>query len=258
MSLADSNLLYREPQLYDDMFAGDPSRAELILQLTSTYGPANPATLLDLGCGTGRDLADLAHIAAQLTTIGIDLQPAMIDHGRRTRPHLDLRVDDLRTVRLGTTFDVLTCLGNTLAYLHTELELDAAFATFTAHAHPETLLVIQTLIGAPNTGPPRTTTINALGSTADITTHTDYDPHTGIATTHRTWTFTNGHETTDHIRRRTLTHEELHIRLHRAGFQLHIISDNPVNPELTATAPTTYAIATAHPIRAGDCAGTGG
>jgi SAM-dependent methyltransferase len=246
MSLADSNLLYREPQLYDDLFAADPGRAKLILQLISTYGPANPATLLDLGCGTGRDLADLAGTAAQLTTIGIDLQPAMIDHGRRTRPQLDLRIDDLRTVRLGTSFDVITCLGNTLAYLHTEPELDAAFATFTAHAHAETLLIIQTLIGTPNTGPPRTTTTNALGATADITTHTNYDPHTRIATTHRKWTFTNGHETTDHIRRRALTREELHIRLHRAGFQLHIMSDTPTNPEPTATAPTTYAIATAH------------
>ena len=92
------------------MFAGDSGRAELIFQLISTYGPANPATLLDLGCGTGRDLA---HTAAHLTTVGVDLQPAMIDHGRRTRPHLDLRVDDLRTARLGTSFDVITCLGNT-------------------------------------------------------------------------------------------------------------------------------------------------
>jgi len=48
MSLADSNLLYREPQLYDDMFAGGSGRAELILQLISTYGPANPTTLPDL------------------------------------------------------------------------------------------------------------------------------------------------------------------------------------------------------------------
>lgn len=246
MSLADSNLLYREPQLYDDLFTGDPGRAQLILHLINTYGPANATTLLDLGCGTGRDLADLAHTAPQLTTIGIDLQPTLIDHGRGTRPHLDLRIDDLRTVRIGNTFDVITCLGNTLAYLHTEPELDAAFATFAAHAHAETLLVIQTLTGTPNTGPPRTTSITTPGATADVTTHTDYDPHTRIATTHRVWIFSNGHEATDRIRRRTLPLEELHIRLHRAGFQFHTASDNPMNPESTITAPTTYTVATAH------------
>jgi SAM-dependent methyltransferase len=247
MSLADSNLLYREPGLYDELFSGDSGRAELLLQLINAYGPNNAGTLLDLGCGTGRDLADLAQMAQGLTTIGIDLQPAMIDHGRRNQPHLDLRVNDLRTVRIGSTFDVITCLGNTLAYLHTEPELDAAFATFAAHAHPETLLVIQTLIGTPNTGPPRTTTIKALGSTAEVTTHTAYDPHTHILTTHRNWVFANGHQATDHIQRRTLTHEELHSRLHRTEFRLHIVSDNPINPEPTATTPTTYAVATPQP-----------
>lgn len=246
MSLADSNLLYREPQLYDDMFTGDSGRAELILYLISTYGPANVTTLLDLGCGTGRDLADLVHTAPQLTTIGVDLQPAMIDYGRWARPHLNLRVDDLRTVRLGSTFDVITCLGNTLAYLHTEPELDAAFTTFAAHAHAGTLLVIQTLTGVPNVGPPRTTTITALGSTANVTTHTGYDPHTRIATTHRIWKFSDGREATDRIRRRTLSREELHIRLRHAGFRLRIVSDKPTNPELTATAPTKYIVATAH------------
>lgn len=256
MSLADDNLLYREPQLYDDMFIGDSERVELIPQTISTYGPANAATLLDLGCGTGRDLADLAHTAPRLTTIGIDVQPTMIDHGRRTRPHLDLRVDDIRTVRLGSTFDVIICLGNTLAYLHTEAELDAAFATFAVHAHAETLLVLQTLIGTPNTGPPNTTTINALGSTADVTTHTDYDPHTRIATTHRVWIFSDGHKAIDRIQRRTLAREELQIRLHRAGFQLHFVSDNPTNPESTTTAPITYAVA--YRTRCGVAAAAGG
>jgi SAM-dependent methyltransferase len=245
MSLADSNLLYREPQLYDDMFVGDSGRAELVLQLIRTYGPVNAATLLDLGCGTGRDLADLANTAPQLATVGIDLQLAMIDYGRRTRPHLDLRVDDIRTVRLGSTFDVITCLGNTLAYLHTEAELDAAFATFAVHAHAGTLLVLQTLIGTPNTGPPRTTTIEALGCTAEVTTHTTYDPHTRIAATHRVWVFSGGRKATDHIRRRVLTCEELHVRLRCAGFRLHVVSDNPMNQESTAIAPTAYAVATA-------------
>lgn len=236
MNLAETNLLYRQPELYDHLNAGDTDRATLLLDLITAHAP-HSATLLDLGCGTGRDLAHLATLAPRLRTTGVDVQPAMIEHGRRAHPHLDLRVGDLRALRLGHAVDVITCLGNTLAYLHTEPDLDAAFTTIAAHTRPGTLLIIQTLTGTP-TAPPRTTTIQLPHATAEVTTCTDYDPVTQIATTTRQWTFPHGDRTTDHLRRRRITPAELRTRLTAAGFRIHAFETNP-------TAPTTYTVATA-------------
>lgn len=244
MNLADTNLLYREPQLYDQLNDGGPSRGDLILRLIDTHGPPNASTLLDLGCGTGRDLADLADRAPHLTTIGVDLQPGMINYGRRARPRLDLRIGDLRTIRLGHPVDVITCLGNTIAYLHTDHDLNAAFDTITAHTHPGTLLIIQTLIGTPNSSPPRTTTNHLAGGPVQVTTSTEYNSDTHIATTHRHWAFPDGRHATDHIQRRALTPDELHTQLRQAGFQLHTLASDPINPMPAANSAIRFAVAT--------------
>ena len=61
-----------------------------------------PRSVLDIGCGTGRDLAYLAECCSDC--VGIDVQAAMIDHARQLRPHIDFRVGDMRVLRLGRSF----------------------------------------------------------------------------------------------------------------------------------------------------------
>jgi SAM-dependent methyltransferase len=53
---------------------------DLWAELAERHGGA----VLDLGCGTGRDLATLT---PQFTGTGIDIQPGLIDYGRRTGLH---------------------------------------------------------------------------------------------------------------------------------------------------------------------------
>lgn len=62
-----------------------------ILKLTAALAPA-PARILEVGCGTGRNLLELAELfpAAQLT--GVDLSGAMLDVARRKTAHLGSRV----------------------------------------------------------------------------------------------------------------------------------------------------------------------
>src|SRR5690348_15460256 len=100
--LEASNLFYRDPALYDDVQA-DSDSAGICRELIGRHCP-EARTLLDFGCGTGRDL-DL--LAQRLECIGVDLQPGLVDYARRIRPELDFRVGDMRTVRLGHTADVL-------------------------------------------------------------------------------------------------------------------------------------------------------
>jgi SAM-dependent methyltransferase len=235
MRLEDSNIAYRNPALYDQLLSGDPTHTRLLAQLIATHGPTPTRTVLDLGCGTGRDLAALA---PQLTGIGIDLQPRLIDDGRRTHPSLDLRVGDLRTIRLSHPADAITCLGNTLAYLHTNHDRNAAFDTFTAHTHPGTVLVIHTLIHPPRPHPCRTTAIELPSGTATVTISTDYDPNQRIATTPRRWTLSSGRQEHDLIRRRVTPLNELQQHLTQRGFRRTAVEPN------NDRQPTAYLVAT--------------
>jgi hypothetical protein len=53
----------------------------------------------------------------------------------------------MRSVRLGRTFDVVTCFGNVLSYALTNADLGLAAETFAAHAHAGTLLIVDALNG---------------------------------------------------------------------------------------------------------------
>lgn len=195
-ALTDSNLVYREPALYDELLADDSIAADL-MNVIGQHG-TRPRTVLDLGCGTGRLLAQLHDHG--LTATGMDLQPRLITWAQRTHPGLRLHVGDLRTARLGTTFDLVTCVGNTLSYLHTETELAAAFDTIRAHSHPGTLLALATLTGIGRNVHGRSEVTTSLGA-ATVTTTSTWDPSTQIQNTTRTWQFTTGRVEQDTMRR---------------------------------------------------------
>lgn len=138
------NLLYRRPDLYEHVYDEARDVAPTMCErLFGRYLETYPASLLDIGCGTGRDLAGMAMRCADC--VGVDLQESMIAFGRTRRPGIDLRVGDMRSLRLGRAFQAITCIGNALGNLHSDDELGMAFATFAAHAEAGTLLVLETL-----------------------------------------------------------------------------------------------------------------
>jgi trans-aconitate methyltransferase len=104
------NLLYQHPEWYEAVYDGaDHAVARLAETIPHTHLGHPPASLLDVGCGTGRDLEYLAkHIP---DTVDVDYQRAMVDHARRQRPTLTLRTCDMRVLRLGRTFDAITSVG---------------------------------------------------------------------------------------------------------------------------------------------------
>jgi SAM-dependent methyltransferase len=214
-SLTRKNLMYREPALYDELLADGSTTADL-LALIKQHRP-DARTVLDLGCGTGRLLAELH--GHGITGSGIDLQPSLIAWAQRTHPGLRLSVGDLRTIRLGGTFDLVTCVGNTLSYLHTEADLAAAFDTIQAHSHPGTLLAIATLTGTGRDTHGHHEITTSLGAAA-VTTTSEWDPNTKILTTTRSWRFDTGRAEHDTIRRRYWSTELLSELAHTAGFEI--------------------------------------
>ncbi|KMS76994.1 hypothetical protein ACM01_04080 [Streptomyces viridochromogenes] len=137
MEASLKNMLYDNPELYEKIYDG--SGHEIPRMCAELFG-GTPKTLLDIGCGTGRDLEYFAGEGTHCT--GVDLQPNMIAYARDRRPGIDFQTGDMRVFRLGTTFDVITCVGWALANLHTPQDIDRAMATFAAHAAPGTMLFL--------------------------------------------------------------------------------------------------------------------
>ena len=223
-TLATRSLLYRRPDLYDNLRT-DPTHttAQLCRELIATHGQGDAKTVLDLGCGTGSDLAGLAE---WFTCVGVDVQPQMVAYANQTRPHLDIRVGDIRTFRLNYTVDAVLCLGNALAYLYTDHDIQAAFTTFAAHARPRSLLILCTQIAPVETDGPATQRMNAGHLQADVAIRYEWDARTRINTLHRHWRLDDGTEHHDAIQRRVLRPRELERHAQVVGYEpLELFSD---------------------------------
>lgn len=234
--LEASNLFYRDPALYDSVQA-DSDSASICQALIDRHCP-EARTLLDFGCGTGRDLEPMAQ---RFDCIGIDLQPGLVDYARHTRSELDLRVGDMRTVRLGCTADVLVCLGNSLAYVHENADLRATFQTFAAHAHRHTLLVLCSPVAPIQSPSPQQARVETRLGPATVTISYEWDLRTQINTMRRHWMFDSGEECHDAIRRRVLGPCELELHALLAGFEVfEIVNETGAPPVL---GPGAYTVA---------------
>ena len=108
----------------------------LLEELHKRLGPGR-ARILELGTGGGHLLH---HIAADFDATAVDLSEAMLAHSRRLNPGVTHHAGDMRTVRLGETFDAVL-IHDAIDYMTTEDDLRAAFATARAHLLPGGLLL---------------------------------------------------------------------------------------------------------------------
>ena len=126
------NLFYR-----DKDYAGE---AAYIHNLIRRHLPM-AESVLDLGCGTGRHAFLLAERGLAVT--GIDRSTEMLAvakaqnaSSRRQTPALNFHHGDLRTIRLGQTFDAVVSLFHVMSYQTGNNDLRAAFTTAREHLKP--------------------------------------------------------------------------------------------------------------------------
>lgn len=109
--------------------------AEVVRHLRTAAIPVGE--VLELGSGGGH-LASWARAAFRMTLV--DLSPGMVEVSRATNPGCEHHVGDLRTVRLGRTFDAVL-LHDAVEYMTTEADLLAAFRTAFEHCRPGGVVV---------------------------------------------------------------------------------------------------------------------
>ncbi len=89
-------------------------------------------TLLDLGCGGGHNDFTLKR---HFTLTGVDLSESMLALARALNPGVIYAQGDMRTVRLGQTFDAVV-IADSIDYMLDEDDLRAAFLTAFEHLAP--------------------------------------------------------------------------------------------------------------------------
>jgi SAM-dependent methyltransferase len=106
--------------------------AEFVLALMRERIDGPLETLLELGSGGGNNAL---HLKRSLRPTLTDLSPEMLDVSRTINPELEHVVGDMRTLRLGRTFDAVLA-HDAICYMTTEPDLRAAFATAFEHLRP--------------------------------------------------------------------------------------------------------------------------
>jgi SAM-dependent methyltransferase len=114
---------------YDALYADKPYAEEAAFVHGLLGAPGG--RLLDVACGTGRHAAAFAQLGYQVT--GVDLNPALIDHGRSNVPEARFEVADMRDLDLGERFDAVTCLFDAIGYPLTNDGVIAALRAIARH-----------------------------------------------------------------------------------------------------------------------------
>jgi len=123
--LADWFHLLTAPAEYAD-------EASFIHDLLRAHVAGPLETLLELGSGGGNTAS---HLRERLRLTLTDLSPAMLDLSRTLNPDCEHLVADMRSARLGRTFDAVL-IHDAVMYMTTEADLRAALETAFVHLRP--------------------------------------------------------------------------------------------------------------------------
>ena len=125
-----------------------------IVRLAEAAGEGELRTLLELGSGGGNNAS---HLKRRFDCTLTDLSEDMLALSRRLNPECEHVAGDMRTLRLGRTFD-LVLVHDAVAYMTTEADLRATFETAFAHTRPGGVAIFlpdctrETLVAGTSTG----------------------------------------------------------------------------------------------------------
>ncbi len=128
----DAYAAYYDLLYQDKDYAGE---AEYVRGMLAQQGVSG-GTILELGCGTGRHAEQFARMG--FAVHGVDLSPGMVEAAQKRIPDdlldsLAFQVGDVRTVRVGKTFDAVVSLFHVASYQTRNEDIMAMLATAAHH-----------------------------------------------------------------------------------------------------------------------------
>ena len=112
--------------------------AAFVTRVVEDVGDGEARTLLELGSGGGNNAS---HLKARFDCTLTDISPEMLALSRTLNPACEHLDGDMRTLRLGRTFDVVF-IHDAVSYLTTETDLRAAIETAFVHVRPGGVVVL--------------------------------------------------------------------------------------------------------------------
>ena len=97
-------------------------------------------TLLDVACGTGKHLEELART---YEAEGLDLDRGLLEIAAQRNPGVPLHEGDMTDFDLGKHFDAVTCLFSSVGYVLSLDNLDRALAAMARHLNPRGVLLLE-------------------------------------------------------------------------------------------------------------------
>jgi ubiquinone/menaquinone biosynthesis C-methylase UbiE len=97
-------------------------------------------SLLDVACGTG---LHLKHLRDDFSCTGVDVSKSMLKIARKNAKGVTFKEADMKTLRLGKQFDVITCLLSSIGYVKTTASLEKTIRNFSKHLKKGGLTLIE-------------------------------------------------------------------------------------------------------------------
>jgi ubiquinone/menaquinone biosynthesis C-methylase UbiE len=111
-----------------------------IQNLIMKYLETGGNTLLDVACGTG---LHLKHLKDDFSCTGVDVSKAMLKVARKNAKGVTFKEADMKTLKLGKQFDVITCLFSSIGYVRNYSNLERTIWNFSKHLKKSGVALIE-------------------------------------------------------------------------------------------------------------------
>ncbi len=140
----DPKSVYQYPRYYAIGYQWNTeAECNFLEACLAKHGGREPTAVLDIGCGAGRHLLELAKRGHKAT--GFDLRPEMVAfvqaEAKKAKLPVAVSVGDLRRMSLRGSYGLAYCLMDTFRFLLTNEEIVQHLTTVAAHLQPGGLYV---------------------------------------------------------------------------------------------------------------------
>lgn len=144
-----------------------------VTALVRKYTERPITTLLDIGCGGGKNVFNLKR---NFCVTGLDLSPTMLAQAKELNPECCFFHGDMRSFRLNISFDA-ALMDDAIAHMSSRADFMGAFRAAHAHLNPGGVLVVTPDVTTENFQQNKTSTYSAAKAGVEVVfIENVYDP----------------------------------------------------------------------------------